>query len=76
MSTPFEDLQRQVRALSARERATLARILIEELDTSVDPDAEQLWIEEAQRRYEAFRAGELEASPGEDVMARTRRRFE
>ena len=48
------------------------QFLIEELDGSVDADAEQLWIEEAQRRYDAYRKGELEALPGEEVMNRAR----
>jgi hypothetical protein len=47
---------------------------IEELDESVDADMEQLWIEEAQRRYDAYVNGELEALPGDDVMDRARSR--
>ena len=48
---------------------------IDELDSSVDDDAEQLWIEETRRRYEAFINGELEARPGEEVMYRVRQRL-
>jgi hypothetical protein len=68
----FEELEKQARALTVDEKAALARILIEELDTTIDPDAEQLWLEEAQRRYAAFLSGELEARPGDEVMQRTR----
>ncbi len=46
----------------------------DELEVSVDADAEELWIEEAQRRYDAYLKGELEALPGEDVMNRARSR--
>ena len=46
----------------------------EDLDTSVDADAEQVWIEEAQRRYDAYLKGELEALEGDDVMNRARSR--
>ncbi len=66
----FEELKKQARSLSTEEKATLARILIEELDTAVDPDTEQLWLEEAQRRYDAFLRGDLEARPGDGVMQR------
>ena len=76
MGTFSEELERQARALSSKEKATLARILIEELHPSVDDKAEQLWIEEAQRRYNAFVAEELDTSPGDEVMARARRRLE
>lgn len=76
MSTLLDDLERQARALTPREKATLARILIEELDPNLDAEVEQLWIAEAQRRYEAFLSGELEASPGDEVMARARGRLQ
>ena len=76
MSTLLDDLERQARALTPREKATLARILIEELDPSLDSEVEELWITEAQRRYEAFLSGELEALPGDDVMARARSRLQ
>lgn len=75
MSMAFDELEKQARALSLEEKATLARILIEELDTAVDPNAEQLWLEEAQRRYDAFLTGDLEAQRGDEVMQRARDRL-
>ncbi len=76
MSTLLDDLERQARALTPREKATLARILIEELDPALDAEVEQVWIAEAQRRYAAFRNGEIEALPGDEVMAKARRRLQ
>lgn len=75
MSALFDELESKARTLTPREKATLARILIEELDPTVDAGFEELWIEEAQRRYEAFLKGELEALAGDDVMARARSRL-
>jgi len=74
MSAHFDDIQKQASSLPLKEKAALARVLIEELDTSVDANAEQLWIDEAQRRYDAYLQGELEALPGDEVMNRTRSR--
>lgn len=62
-SSHFHDLEMQVRALPLKEKAALARLLIGKLDISVDADAEQLWIDEAQRRYDAYQRGEIEARP-------------
>lgn len=76
MSTLLDDIERQTRALTPREKATLARILIEELDPALDAEVEQLWIAEAQSRYEAFLNGELEALPGDEVMAKARSRLQ
>jgi putative addiction module component (TIGR02574 family) len=76
MSTLLDDLERQARALTPQEKATLARILIAELDPALDVEIEQLWIAEAQRRYRAFLNGELKALPGDEVMAKARSRLQ
>ena len=49
-------------------------VMNEDLDTSVDADVEQFRIDEAQRRYDAYLKGELEALEGDDVMKRARGR--
>ena len=54
MSALFDELEKQARMLTPQEKATLARILIEELDHSTDTDVEQLWIAESPRRYDAY----------------------
>jgi hypothetical protein len=74
MSAHFDEIERQARSFPLKERATLVRVLIEELDTSLDANAEQLWIAEAQRRYDAYLKGELEALRGDDLINRARNR--
>jgi len=75
MSSSLEDIQRQISSLPAAEKAALAHALIAELDRSTDTDAEQLWLDEARRRYDAYARGELEARSGEDVMRTARERL-
>jgi len=75
MSALFDEIEKQSRLLTAAERATLARILIEGLDPNVDFDVEQLWISEAQDRYQGYLRDEIEALPGDEVMTRVRNRF-
>jgi hypothetical protein len=75
MGTLFDELERKARTLTPREKAALARMLIEELDSSVDVDAEQLWIMEARRRYEAYQRGELSSVDGDEAIARARSRL-
>src|SRR5258705_13980810 len=75
MSALFDELEKQARLLTPQEKATLAHILIEELDPSVDSEVEQIWIAEAQRRYQAYLKGELESLPGDEVMSRARSRL-
>lgn len=75
MSALLEELKKQTRLLTAQEKATLARILIEGLDASTDSNVEHLWVAESQRRYEAYLRGEIEAYPGDKVMTRARNRL-
>ena len=75
MSALYDQLEREARLLSVEERAKLAHTLIEELDSSVESNAEQLWIAEAQRRYEAYLKGEIGSRPGDEVMTNARNRL-
>ena len=75
MSSQFDDLEKQVRALSREEKAALARVLIDELDPVNEPGVEELWLEEARRRYDAYRRGEVQSVPGDEAMARARSRL-
>ena len=43
MSTPVGDLLRKASALDARDRATLAGLLLESLGHEVDEDVESAW---------------------------------
>ena len=75
MSTQFEEIQQQAIKLPPNEKAALARRLIEELDNAYEGDVEQLWLDEARRRYEAYLNGEIEAHSGDEVMSRARARL-
>ena len=75
MSSQFDDLEKQARALSREEKAALARVLIDELDPVNEPGVEELWLEEARRRYDAYRHGDLKSVPGDEAMARARNRL-
>ena len=75
MSTQFEEIQKQITSLLPNEKAALARQLIEELDQTDDGDVEQICMDEARRRYEAYLKGEIESHPGDEVMRRARARL-
>ena len=49
--------------------------MIEDLDQNFDGDLEQLWINEAQRRYQAYLKDEIKAQPGDEAMSRARARL-
>ena len=60
--------------LPSTSRAELAKQLLESLDNLSHAEIENLWIEESERRYEAYEAGEINAVPADEVFARLRAR--
>lgn len=57
----------QALKLKASERFVLIEMLQESLDKS-DPEIDRIWLEEAQRRLQAYREGKLAAIPMEEVF--------
>ena len=52
-----KDLRQEALLLSREERAALARDLIESLDEPAAADADQAWLEEAERRASEVTSG-------------------
>lgn len=75
MSTNFEKIERDIQALNSKEKATLARTLIEALDETEDQHVEEMWVKETERRYKEYKAGNIQAIPGEEAMQRARQKL-
>jgi len=75
MSLKVEKLEKEALQLDPHDRALLAEHLISSLDADEDPDAERLWIEEAERRYRDYRAGNVKAKPAEMVLREAKAKF-
>jgi putative addiction module component (TIGR02574 family) len=54
--------------LPLSDRAALVQRLLESLDAPDDVENERLWVEEAERRYAAYKAGHVQARPASDVL--------
>jgi putative addiction module component (TIGR02574 family) len=76
MSTHVTELFAQASTLSEEERATLAGLLIESLESEVDPDVEEAWRQEIERRVAELDSGTAQTVPWETVKARLLRRTE
>lgn len=70
------DLFRQAADLPEDDRAALAGLLIESLETERDPDIEESWRLEIARRIAEIDAGEVETVPWETVRERLTRRLD
>lgn len=61
--------------LPVAERAALAERLIESLDTLDDAETERLWVEEAERRYQAYKQGRLSARSAAEAIQNAQARL-
>jgi len=67
MTPSIEQLLDTILALPASERAVIADAVMNSLEPP-DPEIERAWAEEAQSRFEAYKAGKLESISLEDVF--------
>jgi putative addiction module component (TIGR02574 family) len=74
MARDLKDVFREAFDLPEAERATLAGLLIESLEPPPEPDVEELWAAEAERRWLEIESGAVEAIPWEEVRAKLFRR--
>ena len=70
------DVLKDVLALSADEREKLMRLLAMRPDTGwATPETEQAWMEEIERREQAYAEGKAELIPLDEVMRQARERL-
>ena len=72
MSPELKECETLALGLSSEDRASLVVQLIASLDDVDAADSERLWVDEAERRYEAYRKGNMESRPAADVLSDAR----
>jgi putative addiction module component (TIGR02574 family) len=72
VANPARGLESKALKLSSRERARLAQRLISSLDQEVDIDADELWLQEAERRLAEIKSGKVAGIPADKVIRRAR----
>jgi hypothetical protein len=73
-SMTVDELMREVLALDAKARASMAHELLKSLESLSEAEIEQLWIEESQRRSAEIDAGTAVTVSAEEALARARAR--
>lgn len=73
MTTPLEALEAEVLKLTPADRTHLFERLVASLDS--DPEVEEAWEREADRRQAELESGSVVAVPGQEAMARLRSRL-
>lgn len=68
MTQHVQKIEAEAVQLSKKERAELVRRLIASLDQGLDVDAEQVWLDEAERRLSSYLRGDSSSIPAEEVF--------
>ena len=74
MSTNLELLEAEVLRLAPVERSHLLEMLIASLDS--DPEVEEAWEREADRREAELESGSIAEVPGREAIARLRAKLQ
>jgi hypothetical protein len=75
VASKLAELKEKAAQLAEAERADLALSLIESLDGPADPDVEEAWRLEIERRLGQIDRGEVQLPDGDEVFRRLRRRL-
>ena len=67
MTKTVKELYEEASTLDEKQRADLAGLLLESLDSERDPDVEQAWATEIKTRIAQIDNGEVDLIPWEDV---------
>ena len=67
-----DELEIEIKKLPPKDRAILAKRVIESLDELSQPEIEALWIEQAERRLDELEQGLAVEIPAEEAFRRAR----
>ena len=73
MPLTVEAIEAEALTLSAGDRARLVEKLISSLD--VDPEVEEAWAAEVERRHAEIEGGTVELVPGPEALAKLKAEF-
>lgn len=68
MSPSVDSILNAALALPPDDRATVAEKLLQSLEGEAQAEIDQAWIEEAERRIQAYEQGLAKAIPADEVM--------
>jgi len=68
----LKELEAEIKKLDLKDRALLAKRIVESLDELSDAEIEALWVEEAERRLDEMEKGLVTEIPAEEALRRAR----
>jgi hypothetical protein len=68
----IKEIEAEIQKLDLKDRATLAKWIVESLDDLSEAEVEALWAEEAERRLDELEQGLVTEIPDREVLRRAR----
>jgi putative addiction module component (TIGR02574 family) len=66
------EIETEIKKLGLKDRAALAKWIVDSLDELSAAEVEALWVEEAERRLDEVERGSAPEIPAQDVLRRAR----
>ncbi|MEQ8578829.1 MAG: addiction module protein [Balneola sp.] len=76
MITDFKEIENSALNLDRKNKARLADKLLQSIHGKIDPEIEQAWIDEVQKRKESLKSGETSLHSANDVLKEARKRIQ
>jgi len=64
----LKELEAEIKKLDLKDRAALAKWIVESLDEMSEAEIEALWTEEAERRLDELEQGSVSEIPAEEAL--------
>jgi hypothetical protein len=68
----LKEIESEIKKLALKDRATLAKWIVESLDELSEAEIEALWVEEAEHRLDEMEGGQVIEIPAEEVLRRAK----
>jgi putative addiction module component (TIGR02574 family) len=68
----LKEIENEIKKLALKDRATLAKWIVESLDDLSQSEVEALWAEEAERRLDEMEQGRVPEIPAREALSRAR----
>ena len=68
----LKEIESEIKRLDLKDRAALAKWIVESLDELSEAEIEALWAEEAERRLDELEQGLVSEIPAEEALRRAR----
>ena len=76
MITDFKEIEKSALNLDRKNKARLADLLLRSIHGDIDPEIEQAWIQEVQKRKKTLQSGEASLHSASEVIDEARKRLQ